>query len=263
MSDLTGPEEPDDPTGHAELRALLSGFGAEEPVPADVAARLDEALAGLVAERGSPAVDDTGGRVVVPDVARLDRRTRLRRKWAPRVLVAATVALVVGGIGISIAQLPGSGSAGTASSQAGGSLHDKAGNAARPGTTAAEAAALPSLSSRHFHADARRLLASDKALRALDTYDATQQGTTTGRQPSAAGSADKSPSASASPTGLAGVLATCGHRPGLPTGAQAVPVQLDGQPATLVVSPTESGRVRVTAYSCGGGRALASASVPR
>jgi hypothetical protein len=257
VSDLRGPS--DEEAEHADIRALLAGLGpgadAAEPLPADVAARLDDTLAALVEERREAGDRDTGGPVVVPVLRPLDRTTR-RGRWAPRLLAAATVAAIAGGIGVGIAQLPGGSGSGAAS----GGQADHAGNsAARPAGKApaygtSSMAGLPRLTRQDFRADARRLVASESALRRFDR-DVQQ--------------ADRSPKPAPSTTGsssarsLAEVLASCGHRPGLPTGARAIPVRLDGKPATVVVVPRADGVAQVTAYPCAGDRVLASATVPR
>jgi hypothetical protein len=80
MSDLT-------PDQTEAVRRALADARATEPLPADVAARLDHALDGLYAERSTAA----------PAVASLDARRR--RRNAARMLVAAA-AVVVGGFGV-------------------------------------------------------------------------------------------------------------------------------------------------------------------
>lgn len=260
MSDLHGP---DDAADHPDIRALLAGLGADEPLPADVAARLDERLAALVDERSASGEPDTDGRVAVPAVPTLDRARERRRRWAPRLLAAATVAVIAGGIGVGIAQLQG-GSVGTASSQSGSAAG--ANEAAKPGGSGSTGlAALPRLSRQHFHADARRLVASQSAFRA----NGTEKGATAAATPSgpARGSTSakeyRRPAAARHSDDLAQVLAACGHRAGLPTGARAIPVRLDGEPATVVVVPRADGVAQVTAYPCSGRRVLATTTVPR
>lgn len=279
MTDLPGsPDEggaaDQDRDEHAEVRELLAGLG-EEKIPAEVAARLDAALDGLVAER--PATDDrdTGAEVAVPAVLPLEEAAARRRRWAPRVLAAATVAAIVGGIGVSIAQLPGSSGGGAASGTADTTALRDGGNSAHKSArqfNAAEVAALPRLSRKHFRTDAARLLVSDnRLLRPMAAPGkAPTAGSTMSRQPVPATESPETASGGttdgldqAVPKSLSGVLATCGHRRGLPAGTRALPVLLDGRPATLVVQPRSHGVAQVTAYACSGSTVLASATVPR
>jgi hypothetical protein len=90
MSDLTPEQE-------AEVAALLAEVGGPVAMPADVAARLDGVLAGLVAEE-VPATN------VVPIRA---------RRW-PKVLVAAAAVSLFGYAGGQLLQGNGADSAGTA-----------------------------------------------------------------------------------------------------------------------------------------------------
>src|SRR6478672_12026110 len=81
-----------DPEQEELVRALLAELGSAPDaasMPPDVAARLDETLAGLVAEREEAPAD------VVP----------LRRRWAPRVAVAAAAVIVIGAGGVAAANL--------------------------------------------------------------------------------------------------------------------------------------------------------------
>jgi hypothetical protein len=80
MPDLT-------PDQTEAVRRALSDARATDPLPTDVAARLDHALDGLYAERST----------ATPAVASLEARRR--RRNAARMLVAAA-AVVVGGFGI-------------------------------------------------------------------------------------------------------------------------------------------------------------------
>lgn len=79
--------EPDElsPTQQDAVRRALADVRHTDPVPSDVAARLDHVLDGLNAERTSPAAPS------------LDARRR--RRYAARTLVAAA-AVVIGGFGV-------------------------------------------------------------------------------------------------------------------------------------------------------------------
>lgn len=124
------------PDEEEAVRRLLAEAGDETPVmPPDVAARLDDVLAGLVADRSAP--EDT------PDeVTRVtDRSTRRSHLW-PKLLVAAAAVSVVGlGVGNVLDEVgSGSGEPSTAERAVGGSAADRA--------HAGEAEAAPSPSER-------------------------------------------------------------------------------------------------------------------
>lgn len=83
--------DPLSPADEARVRALLAGVRETEPMPADVAARLDDALGGLAAERA--ALEPVPADNVVP-------LTRTRRHRVVAVLGAAAAVAVLGlGIG--------------------------------------------------------------------------------------------------------------------------------------------------------------------
>lgn len=214
---------------HADLRALLGELG-REPVrlPDPVATRLDAVLEGLVDERGA--------RRVVP----------LRRRRAPRLLAAATVVAVVGGVGVSLAQMAGHQGGGAASSTAGGASAQSG-----PALTA-----LPQLSTRHFRHDAARVVARDEPHASARRPSAERSGAAPGSSPGPATGATP-----ASPNNPAGVLPACAT-PTTTPGARRLAARVDGRPATLVLRPLSGGRTRVTAYSCPAGRVLAAATVP-
>lgn len=97
------------PEQDVALRRLLADARQDEPMPEDVALRLDDVLAGLVAERAEEA-DDAGGSerpTVVP----------LRRRRWPKVLVAAAS---VCAIGIGATQVIGGGAGDDAATDSGG-----------------------------------------------------------------------------------------------------------------------------------------------
>lgn len=270
MSDHDEPtSEPsfDDPS-FDEIRRLLAEARTDEPVPDDVAARLDATLAGLREERLAP---------VVP----------LRHRLG-RVLVAAAAVVAIGAGGIGIAQLDrDAGSADRTSSAdkaAGGAeTGDDSVTGAAPEVAGSKALdllgkAAPRLSSAHFAADAARTM---RALAVHDTKGtvdgsaatpsagtATQtpdQDSPTSGPPSAAQL--RAPAVTGTPAplerheaALTQSLATC---PG-PVAPQAVtvPATLDGALVALVFRPpTAVGQV-VEAWSCDGGSLLASASIP-
>lgn len=93
---LTPEEGPDglDPAEQAEISALLASARVDEPMPDDVAARLDDTLAGLRREPGREF-----GREPQPTVVPLHRR------WAPRMLAAAAAVVVLGGAAVGVQQV--------------------------------------------------------------------------------------------------------------------------------------------------------------
>ncbi len=113
------------------VRALLAEQGSAatgEQIPAEVADRLEDTLALLVAERsaerssaGSAEREVPGGGPAVP----------LHRRWLPRSLVAAAAVVILGVGGASIAGLGGLGGLGSGvstSSDAGGAAPGSAGD---------------------------------------------------------------------------------------------------------------------------------------
>lgn len=117
MTDPTGPQQ--DPE-HDAVRRLLADARHTEPMPADVAARMDAVLADLAKGETPPVVADDRP---VADVVPLASH---RRRNAASLLVAAA-AIVVGGV--VVAQLPhgGGDSAGSAAGSAAGADRMSAG----------------------------------------------------------------------------------------------------------------------------------------
>lgn len=266
MSDPHGPGDPgsghqgpDDLAGHADVRALLAGLG-DEPLPPEVATRLDETLAGLVQERRRTGSGDAGDRGVVPlDVQRQERTAR-RRRWVSRGLVAAAVAVVVAGIGVGLGQLSTSPSS-SSMSQAGGGSADRSTSSLSP----AQLAALPRVQSRHFRRDVRRVLASHTAVKGFQAEEASplNSAKAQSREPRPTPRSTPGSTGGKAPTAASGLLAGCAAVPAMPPGARVVPVRLDGQPASLVVLKRPDRTARVTAVSCLDGRVLARTTVPR
>src|SRR5215213_3032580 len=103
-------DERDLDPGQERIRALLADLGSPQApdaasMPPEVAARLDETLAGLVAERSTEAVPAN----VLP----------LRRRWVQRGAAAAAAVIVLGVGGVAVADLVG-GSADDSRTSAGG-----------------------------------------------------------------------------------------------------------------------------------------------
>jgi hypothetical protein len=225
----------DDPSLGA-LRALLAEARVTEPVPADVAARLDATLASLRTERTARAT-------VVP----------LRRRLAPVLVAAAAVVVAAGGVGIAQVVRDGgdrtmsastnADSAGTSRSAAPSLPESAAGQspgAAPKGDTPAALAAVQAFTTARF---AREVAHLD-----VERLDALT-GPTSGED-----STTRSPAPTGTPTGCTG--------PALP-GTESVPILLDGHTAVLVLHPVTDGKQVVDAWSCDGTQRLTTATVTR
>ena len=238
------------------VRDLLATARVTEPVPTDVAARLDDTLARLKSERLESG-DARQPAAVVP----------LRRRAAP-FLAAAAVVAVIGGVAIGQILHGGSGgSANTASSDAaGGSSEEQSSAIPRsPQDTARAQApegrkysshALPELTSGTFPADAARVMQglSDRA----PTPAAGSPSADDLDQAGSPKSALTAPPVVATP-GLLPLQPSC-PGPDAP-GAVVVPATLDGRPVALVFRAPSAAAQEVEAWSCDGGTELAAASV--
>ena len=134
-------DDPEVTEGDERIRALLAESGSarrSERMPEEVAARLDQTLADLVAER------EAAGSVVP-----------LRRRWAPRLAVAAAAVIVLGGGGVVASSLGAFDQTGQADSATSGSA------AAERDTSAL--AETPSLASGAFGREVAALLEESPA----------------------------------------------------------------------------------------------------
>jgi hypothetical protein len=249
-----------------ELRGLLAGARVTEPVPAEVADRLDATLASLQQERADHSRDLAP---VVP----------LRRRLG-RVLVAAATVAVVGAAGVGVVKGVGGGSDSADSTAAGVAQDDSdaksvpptapAERAPSPGVSALKAAATPTLSTAHFSRDVTR------AMRLLAPGADGPSATTDGRvDDDTAGTVDQggagssysreaAPPVTATPSPLPSADALTDARCPGPDAADAVtlPATLDDTPVALVFrTPTTDAQV-VQAWSCDGATLLASVTVP-
>ena len=200
---------------------------AEGAVPAEVAARLDDRLAELVAERSEQAAARP---------ASGHRPPGGHRRWPRTLAVAAAAVVVAAGGGTAVVRsLAGSGSASSSSASSTDS-------AAAPATTAGPAGSaagatprtLPGTAGGSFPAgapDLRTATLRRDVQRAAASVASPGHGTHLG--PGAAG-------------GLAGGCRV----PPLGPGLRAVAVRLDGSPATLVL-PRAAGRGVARVYRCG------------
>ncbi|GAA1951758.1 hypothetical protein GCM10009798_08760 [Nocardioides panacihumi] len=213
------PDTPDEEL----VRRLLADARHDEPVPADVVARLDGVLADLAAE-GRPAE-------VTPLRRRHDPR---RRRWAAGLVAAAVV--VVGGVALRSVWPEGSGTSGSASSSA-----DSAGSSSAGGRNQGPEAAPEGFAIVTPHvAELHRATLADDVRRAVAGL------------PVSLGSAPSSASPPASFTCADG---------GWGAGS-GVPARLDGTDAMLVLRPPAGGEQVADVLQCGTGRVLASVTVP-
>jgi hypothetical protein len=250
------PDPTPDPDQDAEIRALLAELGSGpdgEAMPPEVAARLEDTLALLVAERGREGMtaaaadssaesteESNGTGNVVP----------MRRRWVPRLAAAAAAVIVLGAGGVAAANLGLLGGSSTpmsdqgASSGAGASKAESAPDTAAPspGDRALEPSAtgadtsLPKLSATAFAADVERLLKGRSSLTA-------PQDETTKQHRADARLLDSCP----------------GPKP--TAGAVPSPVRYDGDLAVLVVHPERDGHRLVEAWDCAGSHRLAHAAL--
>ena len=216
------------PEEEREMTRLLAEAGGPVAAPPDVVTRLDDVLAGLVAARGTPEVDEVA-----------EARER-RRRW-PQVLLAAA-AVVVGGYGLgavtSLGPLGDSGGDRAVSGSAGSepeessatellkerarpsSLPEKSGVESFSGSADArrDAGALVRLQSDRLEAGVRRVLFhADTSL----PFAPAQ-----GRR--------------------------CGPPAPMSSDDSWFRVRLDGHRAVLVTQPGSAGLVDATVYSCDG-----------
>jgi hypothetical protein len=182
-----------------QVRRLLADARHTEPMPEDVAARLDGVLADLAAEDGA-------GRRRVSDhsVARAADLAAARRRRTARNLLIAAAAVVAIGVGINQADLTitsnnadadsmssgGDAAAEAAPSTAGGregATQDEAPQAVKPGKTGldyglhgAYQAGAVRLSADRFGTQVRRLQADAKMITMQDRNDAASEAATDG-----------------------------------------------------------------------------------
>jgi hypothetical protein len=234
---VTADERDLTPEEEAELSGLLAEAGGATSAPPEVVARLDDVLAGLVAERASGAVSEDVAPVVSLEAER-------RRRW-PTVLLAAA-AVVVGGYGVGTAlsgtsmsgDADSAGSAVTADSEGGPAGGSTAGGQAlesAPGVTADERP--PRLRPAHLAEDVRRVL------------DGTAGQASAARRSTAL--SDERADA------RAGDCAPARLRPDETWHL----VRYDGQRAALVTAPAADDTVRASVVGCDGER-LATVTVP-
>ncbi len=179
-------DEPMDETSpdDAHIRALLAELGSGpdgRPMPPEVAARLDDTLARLVAERaGSPESGPESAGDPDEHVSAAGNVVPFRRRWVPRATAAAAAVVILGAGSVAVANLGilGSGTDSSVSSDsAGGSSEEKVAqegaegesvpNASPSSPTSGDTAlipdrttalALPEVSASSFESDVTTLL---------------------------------------------------------------------------------------------------------
>jgi hypothetical protein len=232
-----------------QLRALLADARATEPVPADVAARLDDTLAALREERLAEAG-------VVPL-----RRRRAVGRW----LVAAAAVVVVGAGGAGIAQLTQDGAndaAKSADSAASSATGDTLTNgpaapqetaaspapSAQPPVSALKGVALPRFTTARFARQAATFDPATLDFTTNGTADKAYEASTPGESDAPSDSIGRAPSRCAGPS--------------LPD-TTTVPILLDGHRAVLVLHKVVDGTQEVDAWSCDGTTELTTTTVTR
>jgi hypothetical protein len=234
--DASAPPPEPTPQQEAQVRRLLAGARHDEPVPADVAGRLDAVLADLSRARSEAADGTPAGTGSGP----VDLLSRRRRRVA-RLLVAAAAVLVVGlGVGRFVEDLDqGEGAGSSASSVTSdkslaggeGSGAASAGPPVGPRQQRAyDAAAVAAVRPATFRADVARL-----------------------RRLPPAPDPTTSVRAAEAVRACAPVRAGAGRR---------VPVRYAGRPAVLVLRPAARGGQVADLYLCGSAAVARSVTLP-
>jgi hypothetical protein len=250
-------EEPShEPENDARIRALLAELGSGpdgQSMPPEVAARLDDTLARLVAERGSTGLD-------ADEQSHAGNVVPLRRRWLPRAAAAAAAVIVLGAGGLAAANLGVFGNDSFNAATGGGSSDSKADdssagtgaeapNSESAGQDEGAATALPELSAGTFAADVAGLLQRRPAM----TIEPPASGAPSAKPQQNRDAAKQGPADSR-------LSKEC---PGPSTSAGSVvhPVRYDGLPAVLVIHPEQGGRLLVQAWDCAGDRVLDSTTL--
>jgi hypothetical protein len=223
------------PEQEERVRRLLAEARHDEPVPDDVAARLDRVLAGLAQE---PADAE-------PTVPVVDLAARRRRRNAA-ALLAGAAAVIVGGFAVAQVIHLDSDDMSGAGSDAGSSLTSQrgtadsdasgGGQAAAPDPSAAAASEPLELSGGSLASDLTRQLPK----RAFADAE-----TAPGRSPSTPGF----PCATSAPAAAYGI-------------GELFPAYYDGVPAVLALRPPEGSSQRADVLDCATAAELDSAELP-
>lgn len=219
-----------------QVSRLLAAAGGPPPeLPHDVASRLDDVLAGLVADRGTGPVPADEGAGVTELAPR-------RRRW-PQLLVAAAAVSVLG-IGLGNIVQPAQQEAMTA---------DSAGSAAEEEPRAAQREnAVEGSAPLKSQSESDRSAADDQDGRAL-----TGSVSELARQPRLQSESLTVDVQRIEDFGLAVPVADTQRqwadacvRPETQAGAEWLPVRLDGEPAVLVLGAPADGRRTAEVFTC-------------
>lgn len=263
------------PEADAHIRALLAELGSGpdgETMPPEVAARLDDTLARLVAERADAGESPDDAPDDAPDSQRTGSVVPLRRRWVSRMTTAAAAVIVLGAGGVAAANLgvfsgDSPMSADSADSAGGSSAEKSVPETAGSDTGAtsdsptpsdssgregvASAVAVPRVSAKSFASDVAALLQAHTSLVTPERRSASAD--------SGSGSTHDQ---DAAPEGPAQALKArdCAG-PKITDGAVPNPIRYDGGLAVLVVHPERDGGQLVEAWTCDGDRLLAGTTV--
>jgi hypothetical protein len=250
---MTADERDLTPEEEAEFSRLLAEAGGPVPTPPEVVARLDDVLAGLVAERSAGA-----GARTAPVSLEAERR---RRRWPQALLAAAAVVAGGYGLGAALTGTTMSGDADSAisadESAAGGSSSsgsDAGGDAGGDGQAMESEREAPEADLADPPANSTALRGAPPRLRPDHLAEDVVRVLDGSRQ---------EPSAAASPApsrALVGAAAGCSPA-GLGPDETWYLVRYDGRRAALVETAPEGDTVRASVIGCDGER-LASVTVP-
>ena len=240
MSDQHESGSPDlTPEQEESVRRLLAGARHEEPVPAEVAARLDRVLADLSSSSSTPST---------PPAPVVDLAARRRRRNAGKLLVAA--AAVIGG-GLVAGQLIGSTSSDDDASSADIAVDREAGADSDGGSASSEQDA-PAAGAPDEAAAAKPLQLTSENLE----RDVQRQL----RRSSANADLQPGPSALSQPDGTA---FACASAPPETYGTGSFFAAFyDGIPAVLALRPPVGDTQEAEVLDCGTGTPLGSVTVP-
>jgi hypothetical protein len=249
-----------------QVRRLLAAAGSSPPeTPEDVANRLDEVLAGLVAERDTSsdasATDPAVQAAASEEPGTVTSLETRRRRW-PQLLVAAAAASVVA-LGIGNLALDGEGGADTAVTAEAGSTQDEMGTPLLSEGTDGDGRALdegPVLDAGEAGAQAAPELARspgpDADAMALSSRPLRLRTDSLSRDVQLVEDLSLAGQASG------GAWESACVRPAAAEGDEWVAVRLDGERALLVLRAPAGGRRTADVFSCDdGGTPVASVTV--
>lgn len=266
---MTGHEERElTPEEEARLTALLREAAEPTAVPADVAARLDQVLAGLREERSTADSGSVSGPESAPlaqpvsdaDVVPLHRR---RRRGA--LLLAAAAAVVAGGFGIP-ALLDNDATLTQTSDRASTRSTDQSGaesgaESLPEGGAAGSAGGASTAPEPSTGADSPPLrVAPGRELRLVPTLGPVEL-TQTGLEEQVLAALRAGRSLDVVPDPESSTSEAQCPEPTLAVGQSWTPATYDGQPAVLVADPERAGSVAASVLDCGGDE-LATLAVP-